>query len=110
MSQALTCVSIGQCRDLRRDRPRGRSTPSPTNSLPSLLMYSCSHCDAQYLKWQGQCSTCSKWGTVIEGQASDKPTAKKIGKATAAKSTALFEAGKAILSAKRHTTGDAEVD
>ena len=33
-------------------------------------LYACSHCDAQYPKWQGQCDECSKWGTIIEsGQA-----------------------------------------
>lgn len=24
----------------------------------------CSHCDAQYPKWQGQCSECGQWGTI----------------------------------------------
>lgn len=24
----------------------------------------CSHCDAQYPKWQGQCGECGKWGTI----------------------------------------------
>ncbi|MBI2637016.1 MAG: DNA repair protein RadA [Parcubacteria group bacterium] len=26
--------------------------------------YVCSHCDAQYSKWQGQCDECGKWGTI----------------------------------------------
>jgi DNA repair protein RadA/Sms len=30
------------------------------------IIYFCSHCDAQYLKWQGQCDECGKWGTVGE--------------------------------------------
>ncbi len=29
-------------------------------------MFHCSHCDAQYLKWQGRCSECGKWGTIAE--------------------------------------------
>lgn len=29
-------------------------------------MFHCSHCDAQYLKWQGRCSECGKWGTLGE--------------------------------------------
>ena len=29
-------------------------------------MYICSHCDAQFLKWTGQCPECQKWGTVKE--------------------------------------------
>ncbi|MDZ4221337.1 MAG: DNA repair protein RadA, partial [Patescibacteria group bacterium] len=27
-------------------------------------LYSCSHCDSQYTKWQGQCDECGKWGTI----------------------------------------------
>lgn len=29
-------------------------------------MFSCSNCGAQYLKWQGRCSECGKWGTLQE--------------------------------------------
>lgn len=28
------------------------------------MIYSCQNCDAQFPKWQGQCSECGKWGTV----------------------------------------------
>lgn len=34
------------------------------------IVYACSHCDAQYPKWQGQCRECGQWGTVKEGQTS----------------------------------------
>ena len=27
-------------------------------------LYTCSHCDSQYSKWQGQCDECGKWGTI----------------------------------------------
>lgn len=30
---------------------------------PSII-YTCSHCDAQYPKWAGRCSTCGKFGTI----------------------------------------------
>lgn len=30
------------------------------------MLYYCTHCDAQYPKWQGQCSECDKWGTIKE--------------------------------------------
>lgn len=40
------------------------------------IVYSCSHCDSQYPKWQGQCSQCGKWGTI-------KQSAEGQGKATA---------------------------
>ena len=29
-------------------------------------LFVCSHCDAQYAKWQGRCNECGQWGTVIE--------------------------------------------
>jgi DNA repair protein RadA/Sms len=29
-------------------------------------MYSCSHCDTQYLKWTGRCTECGQWGTISE--------------------------------------------
>lgn len=32
-------------------------------------MYICSYCDAQFLKWTGQCAQCQKWGTVKEEDA-----------------------------------------
>ena len=32
--------------------------------LKTEVIHVCSHCDAQYSKWQGQCSECGKWGTI----------------------------------------------
>lgn len=29
-------------------------------------LFICSHCDAQFAKWQGRCNECGQWGTVIE--------------------------------------------
>ena len=29
-------------------------------------MFTCSHCDAQHLKWSGRCTQCQKWGTLSE--------------------------------------------
>ena len=37
--------------------------------------YYCTHCDAQYPKWQGQCSECGKWGTVKEFSSENGPEA-----------------------------------
>ena len=38
-------------------------------------LYTCSHCDSQYAKWQGQCDECQKWGTIQESgqEAGQKP-------------------------------------
>lgn len=34
---------------------------------PSLI-FTCSHCDAQYSKWTGRCLTCGQWGTIAESK------------------------------------------
>jgi DNA repair protein RadA/Sms len=40
----------------------------------------CSHCQAQYPKWQGRCLECGKWGTIAEseGENKDGTTAKSV--------------------------------
>lgn len=30
------------------------------------VIFTCSHCDTQYNKWQGQCAECQKWNTISE--------------------------------------------
>ena len=35
-------------------------------------MFSCSHCDAQSLKWSGRCTECGKWGTLTDGGVAPK--------------------------------------
>ena len=32
----------------------------------------CQHCGAQYAQWQGQCSSCKNWNTIVE-EIVDKP-------------------------------------
>ncbi|OGT27304.1 MAG: DNA repair protein RadA, partial [Gammaproteobacteria bacterium RIFCSPHIGHO2_01_FULL_42_8] len=34
--------------------------------IKTKLIFTCSHCDAQYNKWQGQCLECGKWNTIAE--------------------------------------------
>lgn len=70
-------------------------------------MLNCSHCDAQYLRWQGRCSECGKWGTLSE-DAPSQTTIKRKGEAKAAPfvdlgSTSNEQAG-------RVSTGIAECD
>lgn len=55
-------------------------------------MFHCSHCDTQFLKWQGRCNECSKWGTLGEVQITRK--SKKRGVPTAAPLLNLAEAKK----------------
>jgi DNA repair protein RadA/Sms len=41
------------------------------------LIYTCSHCGAQFQKWAGRCSECGKWGTVSEeGRTEEKKVEK----------------------------------
>lgn len=60
-------------------------------------MLNCSHCDAQYLRWQGRCNECGKWGTIAEdGSAPQAATSsKKKGGAPAASVLDLAKASSA---------------
>lgn len=30
------------------------------------IIFACQHCGSQYAKWQGQCTECHKWNTIVE--------------------------------------------
>ena len=34
-------------------------------------VYMCSECGNEYLSWQGQCSYCGSWNTIVEHKISD---------------------------------------
>ncbi|HAL49828.1 MAG: repair protein radA protein [Candidatus Uhrbacteria bacterium GW2011_GWD2_41_121] len=36
-------------------------------------MFTCTHCDGQFPKWQGRCTECGKWGTLTEESESQNP-------------------------------------
>jgi DNA repair protein RadA/Sms len=38
-------------------------------------LFQCSHCQAQYPKWQGRCLECGKWGTIGETESQSTTTA-----------------------------------
>lgn len=44
-------------------------------SVKTKILFCCQHCDAQYTKWQGQCTECGKWNTIFEEVGLAKPTA-----------------------------------
>jgi DNA repair protein RadA/Sms len=71
-------------------------------------MFTCTHCDAQALKWSGRCAQCGKWGTLIEeGQAEIKATTG--GKNS--KPAPVLKLGEASAAQVRHTpTGISELD
>ena len=35
-------------------------------TIKTKIIFTCQHCDAQYNKWQGQCTECGKWNTIFE--------------------------------------------
>jgi DNA repair protein RadA/Sms len=77
---------------------------------PSII-YSCSHCDAQYAKWTGRCLTCGKWGTIPEEpeQAQTTPAPGSVAPATKAASvTGLTQ--QTTNSAARSSTQIQELD
>ncbi|MFH1430335.1 MAG: DNA repair protein RadA [Candidatus Uhrbacteria bacterium] len=40
-------------------------------SIKIQTIYTCSKCDAQHVKWLGQCTECGGWGTLTEASASN---------------------------------------
>lgn len=74
-------------------------------------MFSCTHCDAQSLKWSGRCTECGQWGTVVEAESVGRGTSdvgRKKSKAKAAPTLNLASANAASLT--RQPTGISELD
>jgi len=74
-------------------------------------MFTCSHCDAQSLKWAGRCTECGKWGTLLEGPGQQRSASQSTRSATggtARKSAALSD--EATAHAARMTTHIGELD
>jgi len=71
------------------------------------ILYSCSECGGQTLKWQGQCPHCAAWNTLVETIA-EKATARYQGLAAASQVQTLDEVRAA--EEPRRETGIAELD
>jgi DNA repair protein RadA/Sms len=76
-------------------------------------MFTCTHCDAQSLKWSGRCATCGKWGTILEEEGGEQAIGgskgkKKISKSKPAATLDLANATSVVLS--RQPTGISELD
>ncbi len=63
-------------------------------------MYTCSHCDAQFLKWQGRCTECGKWGSLSEESASHN--SQQINKKGGAKPALSLSLGDACVQNVKH--------
>lgn len=70
-------------------------------------MFTCSHCDAQFSKWQGRCTECGKWGSIAEEQGGASQTIKKGG-AKPAPTLSLSDAS--IMHVKHVSTHISELD
>jgi DNA repair protein RadA/Sms len=71
-------------------------------------MHTCSHCDAQFSKWQGRCSECGKWGTV--SQESEQASAHTIKKGGAKPALSLSLSDTCIQNVKHVPTNIQELD
>jgi DNA repair protein RadA/Sms len=71
------------------------------------ILYSCSECGGQTLKWQGQCPHCSAWNTLVETIA-EKATARYQG-LTAASQVQTMDEVRGVEEPRRET-GIAELD
>lgn len=54
--------------------------------------YICESCGAHYPRWQGQCSQCGEWNTLVE-TLTEKPSAKGLGRAR----PSLYGEGEAVI-------------
>ncbi|MFA6130952.1 MAG: DNA repair protein RadA [Patescibacteria group bacterium] len=70
-------------------------------------MFTCSHCDTQYHKWQGRCTECGKWSTITE--ATDMQV-KKINTKEAPKAPFLVLSESKNTKIHRLPTGISELD
>lgn len=71
-------------------------------------VYVCSHCDAQYPKWVGRCSTCGKFGTVSTEAVTLSAAPRAAAPAQAANVVSLGAAG--LPAVERTPAGFSEVD
>jgi len=69
-------------------------------------IYTCTHCDAQYIKWQGRCTECSKWNTIEESVRTEAFTA--VADAAPLQVRSIKDIS--VKDAERTTTGIKELD
>ena len=70
---------------------------------PPAKLFICSKCDAQSLKWAGQCESCGGWGTVHEEGAKTEDRGGSRPKTAAGKPSAFAELGAASTFPKQVT-------
>ena len=72
--------------------------------------YFCQNCGAQHPKWQGQCSACKAWNTIVEEVVQKEEVKPWSNKASEAKVKALKVADISLTNEARIKTDNAELD
>lgn len=72
--------------------------------------YFCQNCGAQHPKWQGQCSACKAWNTIVEEVVQKEEVKPWSNKASEAKVKALKVADISLTNEARIKTHNAELD
>ena len=72
--------------------------------------YFCQNCGAQHPKWQGQCSACKAWNTIVEEVVQKEEVKPWSNKASDAKVKALKVADISLTNEARIKTDNAELD
>src|SRR5271170_5296782 len=74
-------------------------------------VFICQNCGASSPKWQGQCTSCGEWNTLVaESQPARSRGAAKAGSRSAQADESSSLAAEAVLEQPRLTTGSAELD
>ncbi|WP_423062736.1 DNA repair protein RadA [Candidiatus Paracoxiella cheracis] len=73
-------------------------------------IYACQHCGSQYSKWQGQCSECGKWNTIVEEVAVSKSSHRRSSGYAGTESAMTLLADVQMQAQARLATGLAEFD
>ena len=72
--------------------------------------YFCQNCGTQYPKWQGQCSACKEWNTIVEEVVQKEEVKLWSKKAADSKVKALKVSDISLTNESRIKTGNTELD
>jgi DNA repair protein RadA/Sms len=75
-----------------------------------MIMFSCSHCDTQHLKWTGRCTECGQWGTILEDGISTGSSSRSHAKSKTKAAPVLPLAQASATHTKHVATDIAELD
>lgn len=75
-----------------------------------MIMFTCTHCDGQQLKWAGRCSECGSWGTLTEGETTPSPSLIRREKDAPKAKATIVNGDATVKSVARSSTSIAELD